>query len=111
MTQPWETEEFEDFLLPEPSELAELPDDLGSDFAELDLETCLWFPGYTREPEEHGASNRKDWIHPMSRYSQYSVIYRQQFRVFAGGGAGESGFLQKKRVPLHLRFPFPRISP
>ena len=26
---------------------------------------------------------------------------RQPFRVFAGGGAGESGFLQKKRVPPH----------
>ncbi len=35
----------------------------------------------------------------MSRYSQYSVIYLQPSRVFAGGGAGESGFLHKKRVP------------
>ena len=30
----------------------------------------------------------------MSRYLEYSVIYRQPARVFAGGGAGESGFLQ-----------------
>ncbi len=40
-----------------------------------------------------------------SRYSQYSVIYPQQFRVFAGEGAGESGFLHKKRVPLHSFLP------
>jgi hypothetical protein len=35
----------------------------------------------------------------MSRYLQYSVIYRQHIKVLAGGGAGESGFFQEAGSP------------
>jgi hypothetical protein len=53
MTEPWETEELEDHLLPELSDLSNLPDDLGSDYAEPDLETYALFPDGASGAEEH----------------------------------------------------------